>query len=94
MTVRLDPVERVEVEQYIVPIGVVVTVLVLIMFGLSVLSLVFSRGLKYPKVEEYTLDQKWEIDPLLFSATEIEPMTLGRDFQPSDVDGSSASGKW
>lgn len=80
--------------EYIVPIGMVVTVVVIIFFLLSVLSMVTARGLKYPKVKQYTLDQKWENDPLLFSATEIEPMTLSREFQPSDVNGSTASGKW
>jgi hypothetical protein len=77
-----------------VGIGVVVTVVCIAMVVLCVISMAFSKGLKYPKVQEYTLDQPWTRDPLLFSATEIEPMALPHHAEATDVDGGSASGKW
>ncbi|KSU60689.1 hypothetical protein GR168_09610 [Gordonia sp. JH63] len=83
-----------DVDSLIVPIGVPVTILTVLAVLLCVVAMVFSSGVKYPKVEEYTLDQQWEHAPLLFSATDIEPMALPRHAEPGDVDGSSASGKW
>lgn len=77
-----------------VGIGVVVTVICVVMVVLCVVSMMFSSGLKYLKVQEYTLDQEWTRQPLLFSATEIEPMALPHHAGPTDVDGGSASGKW
>ncbi len=77
------------------PIGVPVTIVTVLFVVLCVVAMVFSGGgVKYPKVKEYTLDQQWEHAPLLFSATDIEPMALPRHAEPGDVDGSSASGKW
>lgn len=78
----------------IVPIGVPVTILTVAFVLLCVISMAFSWGLKYPKVAQYTLDQQWDHAPLLFSATDIEPMSLARHGAATDVDGGSASGKW
>lgn len=74
--------------------GVVVTVLVVISVLACVVSMAFSFGVKYPKVREYTLDQEWTYQPLLFSATEMQPLALARHAESTDVDGGSASGKW
>ncbi|GAC57563.1 hypothetical protein GOHSU_22_00230 [Gordonia hirsuta DSM 44140 = NBRC 16056] len=81
-------------ESYIVPIGMTVIVLALIALAASVVSMLFSSGMKRPKVPAYTLDQEWTRAPALYSATEIEPMALPRPFQPSDLEGGYASGKW
>ncbi|MGB3696434.1 MAG: hypothetical protein WBA05_03275 [Gordonia sp. (in: high G+C Gram-positive bacteria)] len=81
-------------DQLLVPVGMTVVVLCLLAVAACVVSMVFSHGMKRPKVTEYTLDQRWENGPTLFSATEIEPMALSRHFEPGDVEGGSASGKW
>ncbi|MGV9712291.1 aa3-type cytochrome oxidase subunit CtaJ [Gordonia sp. NPDC003424] len=81
-------------DNLIVAIGVPVTILVVVSVLACVISMAFSHGLKYPKVQNYTLDQQWEHAPLLFSATDIEPMTLAHHAEATDVDGGSASGKW
>lgn len=83
-----------DVDSLIVPIGVPVTIVTVLFVVLCVVSMVFASGVKYPEVKHYTLDEQWEHGPLLFSATEIEPMALPRHVEPSDLDGSSASGKW
>lgn len=87
-------VERLTVEDLVVPVGMVVTILCLIMVAACVISMVFSSGLKRPKVREYTLDQEWTRAPALFSATEIEPMALAHHAEPGDTEGGYASGKW
>ena len=81
-------------EDLIVPIGVPITIVCVLLVAACVVSMAFSGGLKYPKVQIYTLDQKWTHNPLLFSATDIAPMTLERHAEPEDVDGGTASGKW
>lgn len=81
-------------DNLIVAIGMPVTIICCLFVAACVVSMVFSSGLKYPKVSHYTLDQQWDHAPLLFSATEIEPMALPRDAETTDVDGGSASGKW
>ncbi|WP_279103423.1 hypothetical protein [Gordonia paraffinivorans] len=83
-----------DIDSLIVPIGVPVTIVTVLFVVLCIVSMVFSGGVKYPEVKEYTLDQRWERDPLLFSATDIEPMALPRHVEPGDLDGSMASGKW
>ena len=81
-------------EDLIVPIGVPITILVVLSVIACVVSMVMSGGLKYPKVPTYTLDQKWTHKPLLFSATDIAPMTAERHAESDDVNGGTASGKW
>ena len=81
-------------DDLIVPVGMTVLVLCLLSVLLCVVSMIFSGGVKRPEVKEYTLDQRWDRGPALFSATEIEPMTLARHFEPGDTEGGSASGKW
>ncbi|MGV9826610.1 MULTISPECIES: aa3-type cytochrome oxidase subunit CtaJ [unclassified Gordonia (in: high G+C Gram-positive bacteria)] len=81
-------------DNLIVYIGVPVTILVVIAALACVVSMAFSSGLKYPKLQEYSLDQPWDRAPLLFSATDIEPMALAGHAEPTDVDGGSASAKW
>ncbi|MFT4126962.1 MAG: hypothetical protein QM662_12135 [Gordonia sp. (in: high G+C Gram-positive bacteria)] len=81
-------------DSLMVGIGIVVTVICIVFVILCVASMAYSFGLKYPKVPEYTLDRPWTHKPLLFSATEIEPMALPHHADPTDVDGGSASGKW
>lgn len=81
-------------ESAMVGIGVVVTALCVVAVILCVVSMAFAGGVKYPKLKMYTLDQEWTRSPLLFSATEIEPMALPHHAGPTDVDGGSASGKW
>lgn len=81
-------------ESYIVPIGMVVIILVLIAIAGCVLSMLFSSGMKRPTLQPYTLDQEWTLPAALYSATDIEPMALPRHFEPSDVEGGYASGKW
>ena len=83
-----------DIDSLIVPIGVPVTALTVLFVVLCVVSMAYSFGVKYPKVKRYDLDQTWEHAPLLFSATEIEPMVLPRHAEAGDVDGGSASGKW
>lgn len=82
------------VDQLLVPVGMTVVVLCLLAVAACVVSMAFSHGMKRPKIAEYTLDQPWENGPTLFSATDIEPMALSRHFEPGDVEGGSASGKW
>lgn len=77
-----------------VPIGIIVVVLCVIMVIGCVVSMIFSGGLKYPKVANYTLDQQWDHAPLLFSATDIDPMTLSHHVETTDTEGAVASGKW
>ncbi len=81
-------------ESYIVPVGMTVIVLVLIAIAGCVVSMMFSSGMKRPELQAYTLDQEWTLPPALYSATDIEPMALPRHFEPSDVEGGYASGKW
>lgn len=81
-------------EDWIVALGMTVIVLTVIMVAGCVISMVFSSGVTRPKVREYTLDQEWTRGPELFSATEIEPMALPRHFEPADLEGGYASGKW
>ncbi|MEE3850753.1 hypothetical protein VZC37_10435 [Gordonia sp. LSe1-13] len=81
-------------EDLIVPIGVPVTILTVLSVVACVVAMAFTRGVKYPKVQNYTLDQEWQHKPLLFSATDIEPMALAHHAEASDTDGGSASGKW
>lgn len=81
-------------EDLIVPIGVPVTIIVILSVVGCVVAMAYSFGLKYPKVKDYTLDEKWEHGPLLFSAVDMEPVALPRHAEPGDVDGGSASGKW
>ncbi len=81
-------------DDLIVPIGVPITILVVASVVLCVISMAFSSGVKYPKVQRYTLDQEWTHGPLLFSATEIAPMARSSHADASDVDGGSANGKW
>ncbi|MCK0440273.1 hypothetical protein MUG78_12640 [Gordonia alkaliphila] len=81
-------------EDFVVPIGLTVIVLVLLAVALCVVSMLFSSGITRPRIPEYTLDKKWDRAPALFSATEIEPMALPRHFEPADIEGGYASGKW
>ncbi|MFC0315077.1 hypothetical protein ACFQNE_08365 [Gordonia phosphorivorans] len=81
-------------EDFVVPVGLTVTVLVLIAVAACIVSMLFSSGVKRPRIAEYTLDQEWTRAPALFSATEIEPMALPRHFEPADTEGGYASGKW
>ncbi|GAC69064.1 aa3-type cytochrome oxidase subunit CtaJ [Gordonia soli] len=81
-------------DSLIVAIGVPVTILTVISVVACVVAMAFAWGVKYPKPGRYTLDQQWDSGPLLFSATEIVPMTVGHHFAPTDVEGGSASGKW
>ncbi|AVM00323.1 hypothetical protein C6V83_08615 [Gordonia iterans] len=81
-------------EDWIVNVGMVVIVLTVISVAGCVISMLFSSGVRRPKIPEYTLDQKWTRSPALFSATEIEPMALPRHFEPADTEGGYASGKW
>jgi hypothetical protein len=81
-------------DNLIVVIGVPVTILCVLSVVVCVVAMVFSGGVKYPKVANYTLDQQWDHQPLLFSATDIQPMTLAHHSESTDVDGGSASGKW
>lgn len=87
-------VERLTVEALVVPVGLPILILCLIAVAACVVSMLFSWGVKRPKIAEYTLDQKWTRGPQLFSATEIEPMALPRHFEPADTEGGYASGKW
>jgi len=84
----------VAVENLIVPVGVTVTALCLLMVFGCVVSMLFSWGVKRPKVQEYTLDQPWNRPPALFSATEVQPMALASHAEPADTEGGAASGKW
>lgn len=81
-------------DNLIVAIGMPVTILVVLSCVACVVAMAFAWGLKYPKGRRYTLDQEWDGEPLLFSATEIAPMTLAKHAEPTDVDGGSASAKW
>lgn len=81
-------------ESLIVPIGVPITIITVVFVVLCVISMAFSHGVKYPKLHNYTLDQQWDHQPLLFSATDIEPMALAHHVEATDVEGASASGKW
>lgn len=81
-------------DSLIVAIGVPITILVVLSVIGCVVAMAFSFGLKYPKGERYTLDQQWDHEPLLFSATDISPMALPAHAEPTDVDGGSASAKW
>ncbi|MEZ5211931.1 MULTISPECIES: aa3-type cytochrome oxidase subunit CtaJ [unclassified Gordonia (in: high G+C Gram-positive bacteria)] len=81
-------------DSVVAPIGLTVIILVLIAIAGCVISMLFSHGVKRPKVPEYTLDQEWTRGPALFSATEIEPMALPRHFEPADTEGGYASAKW
>lgn len=81
-------------ENLLVPVGMVVTIAVCLMVLACVLSMLFSSGVKRPKLQEYSLDQSWDRAPLLFSATDIEPMALPRHFEPGDIEGGSAHGTW
>ena len=81
-------------DNWIVYIGMPVTVLVIFFAAACVVSMAFSSGVKYPKQQEYTLDQEWDRAPLLLSATDMEPIALPRHAEPNDGDGGSASAKW
>ncbi|WOC10952.1 aa3-type cytochrome oxidase subunit CtaJ [Gordonia sp. MP11Mi] len=81
-------------DQLLVPVGMTVVVLCLLSVLICVVSMAFSWGVKRPRPKEYTLDQRWDRNPQLFSATEIDPMTLARHAAPGDTEGGSASGKW
>ncbi|NMN99639.1 hypothetical protein HH308_00205 [Gordonia sp. TBRC 11910] len=81
-------------DDLIVPIGLPITIAVLVSVALCVISMAFSRGVKYPAVQQYTLGETWTHSPLLFSATAIAPMALASHAEATDVDGGSASGKW
>ncbi|GAB18133.1 hypothetical protein GOEFS_046_00890 [Gordonia effusa NBRC 100432] len=81
-------------EDLIVPIGLPITILVLVAVALCVASMIFSGGVKYPAVQQYKLGEQWTQAPLLFSATEIAPMALATHGEETDVDGGAANGKW
>ncbi|WP_132993715.1 hypothetical protein [Gordonia zhaorongruii] len=81
-------------DQLLVPVGMTVVVLCVLAVLLCVVSMAFSWGVKRPEVQKYTLDQRWDHGPALFSATDIEPMKLARHFESGHTDGGSASGKW
>ena len=84
-----------DVDSLIVPIGVPVTALTVLFVVLCVVSMAYSFGVKYPKVQPYTIDQKWEHEPLLFSATDVTPVAPGyHGHGHDDLIGGSASGKW
>lgn len=81
-------------DDLIVPIGLPITILVIVAVALCVVSMAFSRGSEYPAVQEYKLGEPWTHAPYLFSATGIQPMALASHAEETDVDGGSASGKW
>lgn len=81
-------------DNLIVAIGVPVTVICVLFVIGCVVAMAVPNDVKYPKVQNYTLDKQWEHEPLLFSATDIEPMTLAHHAEATDADGGSASGKW
>ncbi|MFW0784592.1 hypothetical protein AAFP35_08720 [Gordonia sp. CPCC 206044] len=81
-------------DNLVVAIGMPVTIICVLFVVACVVSMAFAFGLKYPKVPQYTLDQQWDDKPLLFSATDIEPMALAHHADATDVEGGSASGKW
>lgn len=81
-------------DSYVVPVGMTVLILCLIAVALCVISMAFSSGVKRPQPVVYSLEERWTHDPLLFSAMEIEPVALPRHFEPGDIQGGSASGKW
>ena len=82
------------VDSLVVPVGMTVVVLCVISVLICVVSMAFSWGVKRPKIKAYSLDQRWDNAPVLFTATDIDPMTLARHAEPGDTEGGSASGKW
>jgi hypothetical protein len=83
------------VEDLIVAIGLPVVILTVISVVLVVGAMTLTFGVRYPKVQPYTIDQKWEHEPLLFSATDVTPVAPGyHGHGHDDLIGGSASGKW
>jgi hypothetical protein len=83
------------VEDLIVAIGLPVVILTVVSVVLVVGGMTLASGVKYPKVQPYTIDQKWEHEPLLFSATDVTPVAPGyHGHGHDDLIGGSASGKW
>jgi hypothetical protein len=83
------------VEDLIVAVGLPVVILTVIMVALVIGAMILTAGVKYPKVQPYSIDQKWEHEPLLFSATEVAPVAPGyHGHGHDDLIGGSASGKW
>jgi heme/copper-type cytochrome/quinol oxidase subunit 2 len=83
------------VEDLIVAIGLPVVILTVISVVLVVGAMTLGSVVKYQKVQPYTIDQKWEHEPLLFSATDVTPVAPGyHGHGHDDLIGGSASGKW
>nr|WP_212763211.1 hypothetical protein [Gordonia araii] len=70
---------------------VVISVLLCV---LAMVYLTFFGVTKYKDTEYYTLDQPWEHEPILFSATEVPNMALPAHAEESDTAGGAAHGKW
>ncbi|HEY9310766.1 hypothetical protein [Williamsia sp.] len=82
-------------EDLIVAVGMPTLILTIIAVVMVVGALLFTSGVKYPKVKFYTIDQKWEHSPLLLSATEAKPVApTYHGHGTDDLIGGSASGKW
>ncbi|ORM37046.1 hypothetical protein [Williamsia sp. 1135] len=82
-------------EDLIVAIGMPVIIITIISVVMVIGALVITSGVKYPKVQYYKIDQKWEHGPLLLSATEANPVAPGyHGHGHDDLIGGSASGKW
>lgn len=81
-------------DSLIVGIGLPVTILVVLAAAGCVVSMAFGFGLKYPKGKRYTLGEEWDHRPLLFTATEMDPVALPAHAEPDDVEGGCASAKW
>ncbi|QKT06945.1 hypothetical protein HUN08_06895 [Gordonia sp. X0973] len=85
------------VEDLIVPVGLPVVILVCASVILCVLSMVwltFFGVTRYKAPQHYTLDQPWDHDPILFSATGVPNMALPAHATESDTEGGAAHGKW
>jgi len=85
------------VEDLIVPIGLPVVIATCVAVALCVLAmtfLTFFGKTKYYAPTLYTLDQPWDRDPILFSATGVPNMALPAHAEESDTEGGAAHGKW
>ncbi|MFT3899729.1 MAG: hypothetical protein QM728_05725 [Gordonia sp. (in: high G+C Gram-positive bacteria)] len=85
------------VEDLIVPVGLPVVILVcasVILCVLSMAYLTFAGTTKYKAAKHYTLDQQWDHDPILFSATEVPNVAAPSHAEASNTEGGAAHGKW
>ncbi|SIS12971.1 aa3-type cytochrome oxidase subunit CtaJ [Williamsia sterculiae] len=83
-------------EDVILWVGIVVVILTVLSVLLAVGAMAVGGKSRYRATTTYRLSEKWDHKPLLFSATDIEPVAApshgahGTD----DLIGGSASGKW